>query len=115
MGAPSFPFAELLVFWGGVQQGFDALAWRPIDSATHVGQPTLLLNGDADPWVRVEEAEAIMANLRGRKKLHFFKGLGHQSFLRHQPEEWRATVDAFLSDAVSPVGTRVVQAPAAAR
>ena len=33
MGVPGFPFARLLMFWGGVQNGFNAFAHNPIDYA----------------------------------------------------------------------------------
>jgi alpha-beta hydrolase superfamily lysophospholipase len=93
---PSFPLADLLVFWGGVEQGFNGFSFRPAESATRVTCPTLLMNGDRDPWVRPEEARAIFAGLKGPKTLAFFAGVGHDSCLRNRPDEWNAEVSAFL-------------------
>jgi alpha-beta hydrolase superfamily lysophospholipase len=101
-GLPSFPLAELLVFWGGVQEGFDALRFRPVESASRVDRPTLVLNGDADPWVRPEEAKAVAAALQGPKSLQFFAGVGHDAGIRHRPEQWIRAVGEFLERFVGP-------------
>ena len=97
-GVPSFPLADLLVFWGGVQEGFDGFQFRPVDLALKVQVPTLLINGDRDEWVRVDEARGIYGALRGPKALHLCAGVGHDSCLRHRPVEWRQVVARFLGD-----------------
>lgn len=98
MGLPSFPAAELLVLWGGWQQGFNAFRYKPVDDAAAVRCPTLLMNGDRDPWVTIEEAGAIFDRLGGPKRLKIFPGLRHQSFLHARPQEWRRTVSGFLAE-----------------
>jgi alpha-beta hydrolase superfamily lysophospholipase len=95
-GLPSFLLADLLLYWGGVQQGFDAFAFRPSESAARVASPTLLLSGDRDPWVRPEDARAVFDSLRGPRTLKFLEGVGHDAGLRRRPAEWRAAVAAFL-------------------
>jgi uncharacterized protein len=97
MGVPPFPAAHLLVFWGGVQQGFDGLRFNPVEDAVAVRCPTLLMSGGRDPWVRPEEAQAIYTRLSGPKTFHEFPDLGHQSLLNGHPSEWRETVDTFLA------------------
>lgn len=96
-GIPSFPLADLLVFWGGVQEGFNGFQYRPAESASHIERPTLLMNGDRDPWVRPEEARAIFGALKGPKTLRFFAGVGHDSCLRGQADDWKTTVAEFLA------------------
>jgi uncharacterized protein len=96
-GLPAFPAADLLVFWGGVQQGYNALAFRPYECARGVVSPTLLMNGDADPWVTLDEARTIFDRLGGPKELHVFHGLGHQSFQRARPEDWTRAISVFLA------------------
>src|SRR5205823_6308378 len=59
MGVPAFPLARLLVFWGGVQNGFDAFAHDPVAYAASVKCPALLMHGAHDVRVRPEEAEAV--------------------------------------------------------
>ena len=45
MHVPSFPGAELLVFWGGRQAGFDGFSLNPVEYATSIRCPTLFLHG----------------------------------------------------------------------
>jgi alpha-beta hydrolase superfamily lysophospholipase len=106
-GLPSVPLADMLVFWGGVQQGFDAWKYRPIESAARIDRPTLLMNGDRDPWVRPEEARGIFEALRGPKKLKVFSGVGHDSCLRGRPDEWKRAVSELLDETL---GARLDQA-----
>jgi alpha-beta hydrolase superfamily lysophospholipase len=98
-GVPSFPSADLLVFWGGAQQGFNSFAFRPADSAWHIDRPTLLMNGANDPWVTHADAQRVFDGLRGPKTLKFFRGLGHGSCLAWEPAEWKSAV----MEAVSPL------------
>ena len=65
MGIPSFPLADRLVLWGGLQEGFNGFRYRPVESAMTIDRPTLLMNGDNDPWVRPEEARAIFDGPKG--------------------------------------------------
>ncbi len=90
-GVPSFPLADLLVFWGGAQEGFNGFRYRPVDSAARVRVPTLLMNGDQDEWVRVDEARAIFDALKGPKTLQLFAGVGHDSCLRRRPSSCPAS------------------------
>jgi alpha-beta hydrolase superfamily lysophospholipase len=100
MGLPAFPGARLLVFWGGVQQGFDGFGHNPVDYAADVSCPVLLLHGTDDPWVSVEQVQAIFHELRGPKRLQLFEGLGHESYLATRPGEWTQAVAGFLTDHV---------------
>jgi alpha-beta hydrolase superfamily lysophospholipase len=93
---PSFPAADLLMFWGGVQQGFNPWRFNPAEYAAAVAAPTLLMNGDRDPYVSVTEAHSIFDRLAGPRELKLFSGLGHQSFLRARRGDWTATVARFL-------------------
>ena len=98
MGLPSFPSAELLVFWGGWQQGFNGFEYSPAVDARSVAVPALLMNGDLDPWVTRDEAQAIYDGLQGPKRLKVFRGLRHQSFLNARPAEWKRSVSSFLAE-----------------
>jgi fermentation-respiration switch protein FrsA (DUF1100 family) len=97
LGLPSFPAAELLVFWGSVQMGYNGFAHNPIDYAAAVECPTLLLHGERDPWITTAETEAIAGRLRGPKQLLHVHGLGHEMpFVYGAPELWVKTVKGFL-------------------
>jgi hypothetical protein len=97
-GLPAFPTAHLLVFWGGVQHGFDGFAHNPVDYAASVQCPTLVLHGSKDQLATPEEARSVYERLAGPKTFHLFEGLGHVSFLRQRPDEWRRAIQAFLAD-----------------
>jgi hypothetical protein len=96
-GLPAFPLARLLVFWGGVQNGFDAFAHNPVEYAAGVRCPALLMHGARDPLVHTEEAEGIFAALAGPKRWELFAEAGHQSYCFKCPERWSAVVGEFLN------------------
>lgn len=95
-GLPSFPAAQLMVFWGGVQHGYNGFDHNPVAYARRVTCPTLLLHGDRDNRVSCRQIQSIYQNLGGEKYLHIFEGLGHQSFAAPRPEEWKECVADFL-------------------
>jgi len=97
MRLPSFPAAQLLVFWGGVQQGFNGFHFNPADYARGVRCPTLLMHGERDPRVRLEEMQHIAKNLNSNSVSKVFSSLGHQDYLSSDPAEWRSYVTELLS------------------
>src|SRR5262249_40953369 len=96
MGAPSFPSAELLVFWGGVRGGFDGFALEPVEWARSARAPALVLHGEADPTVSVEQVREVAGALAGPKTLVTFPGVGHESPLSARPAGAREPVARFL-------------------
>lgn len=100
MGLPAFPLAHLLVFWGGVQQGFNGYRHNPVDYAARVVCPVLQMHGTDDPRVTPEQAEAVFANFSGEKKLEWFTAIGHMPYLINRPEQWRRAVADFLTQHV---------------
>lgn len=107
MGIPSFPLADLLVFWGGMQAGFNGFRYRPAESASRIDRPTLLMSGENDEYVRPEEARSIFGGLRGPKALRFFPGVGHDSCLRRRPDEWKRAVSEFLNQVFGASASRI--------
>lgn len=97
MRLPSFPFAELLVFWGGQSGGFNAFAHNPVDYAPAVRCPTLMMHGGKDPRVSVREVERIYEKLGGGKSLVVFPKLGHQSYVEADLNVWREQVKGQLA------------------
>jgi alpha-beta hydrolase superfamily lysophospholipase len=96
VGAPAFPMAHLLLFWGGLQQGFNAYAHNPTAYARSISTPTLLLYGEQDDRVDREEIDEILANLQGEKALRTYPQAGHENYLIKYREEWTRDVEAFL-------------------
>ena len=97
MGLPAWPGAPLLVFWGGVQCGFNGFDHNPADYARAVHCPVLLLHGSADPRVTPEQVQAVFDNLAGEKRFELLDGAGHQPYLDTHPEQWKVAVQSFLS------------------
>jgi hypothetical protein len=96
MGLPSFPFARLLVFWGGVQCGFPAFTHNPVDYAQHVQCPVLLLHGRQDQRVSAAQAQRIFDRFPGAKQIELFDGVAHGSLFAAKPEQWARAVSQFL-------------------
>jgi alpha-beta hydrolase superfamily lysophospholipase len=101
MGLPSFPSAELLGFWGGVQMGFPAFRHNPVDYARTITVPVLMLHGADDPRATRQQARRVFDALPGHKEFVEFSGLKHQSLYRASQERWTSAVAAFLSVAVA--------------
>lgn len=97
MGAPEVPMAGLLVFWGGVQNGFWAFNHNPEEYAKNVNCPVFLMYGEKDNRVSREEIDAIYANAKGKKQLVLFPLAGHENYLNKYKEEWKTSVGSFLS------------------
>ena len=96
MGLPSFPCAQLLVFWGGVQHGMNGFAHNPFEYAAHVTCPALVMHGAQDKRVSVPEVQAVFDALAGPKHLEIFPEVGHESCYRTRPDLWNAQVTEFL-------------------
>lgn len=96
MGIPSFPMAGLLVFWGGVQNGFWGFGHQPQRYAKAVECPTLLLYGEKDDRVTRTETDIIFAALKGPKQLVTFPEAGHENYLIRYRKEWTQNVQFFL-------------------
>ena len=97
MKVPSFPMANLLVFWGGVQNNFNAFKHNPSNYAKNINCPALLLYGEKDNKVSNAETDLIFNNLQGEKMMKKFPLAGHENYLIKYRSEWIAEVKAFLS------------------
>lgn len=96
LGVPTMPLAHLLMFWGGVQNNFNAYSHNPVEYARSIDCPTLLLYGEKDDKVIPEETQAIFKNLAGPKALVTFPEAGHESYLIRYRQEWTTAVASFL-------------------
>lgn len=96
MNAPTFPMAGLLVFWGGIQNGFWAFGHNPSEYAKSINCTTLLLYGEQDKKVSMGETAEIFSNIPGTKKLKIFPEAGHENLLNKNSDTWKNEVSAFL-------------------
>lgn len=97
MGVPTFPMAGLLVFWGGVQNGFWAFSHNPTAYASSVDCPMLLMYGEKDDKVSIEETNQIFQNVSTAKQLKLFPKAGHENYLNQYRGEWTESVSQFLT------------------
>lgn len=96
MNLPSFPFAESLLFYGGLQTGFNAFQHKPIEYAKKNTFPTLLLYGAKDARVTLAEVSAIYENLAGQKELVILNNSAHEVYLNDDATAWHKAIDNFL-------------------
>jgi hypothetical protein len=96
VGIPTFPVTELLIFWGGVQQGYSGFAHNPADYAARADCPVLMLQGKRDRRVTPEQAQAVFNNLRGPKQLIWFEESGHETYFDRGAQLWRRSIEEFL-------------------
>lgn len=96
VGVPAFPLSDLLVFWGGVENGFNAFNHNPEDYAKQIKSPVLLLYGERDDRVTREEIDNIFNNLTGPKTLVTYPLAGHESYLNDYATQWKGDVQRFL-------------------
>jgi uncharacterized protein len=96
LNLPLFPMANLLVFWGGVQNDFWAFSHKPIKYAKSITCPTLLLYGEQDDRVSRNEIDEIFTNLAGPKTLKTYPNAGHENYLKNYEAEWLFDVGGFL-------------------
>ena len=102
MHLPSFPCAQLLVFWGGIQQGYNGFHFNPADYACEVHCPLLLLHGEKDARVTLSQMNRLVHNLNPSSRYKVFAGLEHQSYVSARPDEWRNYVTEFLANVRRP-------------
>jgi pimeloyl-ACP methyl ester carboxylesterase len=96
MHVPSFPSAELLVFWGGWHWGFDGFKHNPLAYAPSVHCPVLLMHGARDTRVSVAAARRVFDAVEGVKEFVTFEQSGHESYLSTHAIQWRTAVARFI-------------------
>ncbi len=94
---PAFPAAELLVFWGGLQHGFNGLAHNPITYARDITCPVWLHHGKQDKWTSLAEIKALFENFPGAKTLVVSPNSGHHQLVGVDRQRWDNHVKLFLA------------------
>jgi uncharacterized protein len=110
MNVPSFPMANLLVFWGGIQNDFNAFKHNPDNYAKNITCPTLLLSGEKDEKVSMNEINRIFKNLAGKKQLITYPLAGHENYLVKYKEQWTNDISMFLNTFVDTSGSSIISA-----
>jgi hypothetical protein len=97
MGLPGSPFAELLLFWGSVQQGFNYFSHRPLDFARSVHCPALILHGGMDGLATAEGARRIAQTIGKSARYVAYAGVRHMPIVEARPDDWKREVGSFLA------------------
>jgi uncharacterized protein len=97
MRLSGWPFAELLLFWGSVQSGFNFFSHNPVDYARSVNWPALILHGEKDERVTLDEARTIASAMGTNSRFVAFSGVPHMPIVDARPEQWRWEVEKFLA------------------
>jgi hypothetical protein len=96
VGLPGSPFAELLLFWGSVQNGSNLFSHRPVDYARAVRRPALVLHGERDDRATSGEARRIARAMGANAHFISYPGVAHVPIVQARPEEWTRDTTAFL-------------------
>lgn len=97
-GIPAFPNDYILTFWGGHHLGFNGFKHVPEHYAKNINIPTLLLQGENDQYISLEETETIYRNLNARKKRVYFVEAKHEDLFDHDKTLWLNEVFHFLKE-----------------
>ncbi len=102
MGLPGSPFAELLLFWGSVQNGFNMFSHNPVDYARAVKHPALILHGEQDARTTIDQARSIALAMGAHARFIAYAGVSHicQSSKRGQRGLDSGRGDVFGTDSL---------------
>ncbi|MGR3273560.1 alpha/beta hydrolase [Acaryochloris marina NIES-2412] len=93
---PPFPLAELLIFWGGIQHGVNGFSHNPIEFAQAIQCPTLVMQGQQDPWTTVQEVKALFQQITAPKQLVIAPDGGHHQLIGIDRSLWETSLSSFL-------------------
>jgi len=97
MGVPAFPAAHLLVFWGGIENGFWGFSHSPAEFSKSIRTPSMMIYGEKDARVNRSENDRIYENLAGEKHLLVFPEAAHGNYFDKDLEKWKRNVKSFLN------------------
>ena len=95
MHLPQF-IAYPFTFWGGTINGFNAFSLEPEQYAKDIDCPTLLIYGEKDDRVSMDETTSIFNNLGGVKELKIYSNSGHDNYLENDKEQWKKDIRDFI-------------------
>ena len=93
---PPSPMAELMVFWGGIQHGFNGFAHKPIEDAKAVRCPVLILAGKRDRSISIDKVKRLANNFTSLSQLVIFPEANHELLVRNNQQLWTQSVKNLL-------------------
>lgn len=96
-GLPAFPYPPLVVWFGEREAGLKISQVSPLDAVSTISpRPILLVHGEGDTVVPVENAYRMYAAAGEPKDLYIVPHGGHTGFLQSQPQEYPRRIRAFF-------------------
>lgn len=99
-GIVSRPVARLFELLVAPILGVAPSDLRPIDRIAGVGAPVMIIGGAIDPLTTPAETRALFERAREPKSIWMVDGAGHYDFESFAPDEYRARVLPFLTQAL---------------
>lgn len=96
LGVPSFPAAEILLFWGNQQLGVDGFGHDLVAYAGAIDVPVLVSHGTSDNRASVAGARKVHDALRGNKQILMIEGAGHVNPCLTGGARWDRSVSNFV-------------------
>ncbi len=96
MGLPPQPISTMLIFWGGIINGFWAYDLKPSSYVKNIKCPVLLQRGSNDPRVTLAETTELFNNIPSQKKWVEYNESAHESLCTKENNKWVTEVSAFL-------------------
>jgi len=96
LGVPSFPAAEILLFWGNQQLDVDGFRHDLVMYAGAIDVPVLVSHGTRDNRASVAGARKVHDALRGNKQMLVIEGAGHVNPCLTGGENWNQSVSNFV-------------------
>ena len=101
-GLPPFPYAPLVAWFGEQEAGMDIQLMRPIDEIDQIApRPILLIHGDQDATVPIENSRALYQAAGEPKQLYVVKNAGHGGFLEADPQGFSLILGNFFNQYLS--------------
>ena len=98
MSVPSFPSAEMLLFWGGQQLGENGFDHDVVAYGRLITLPVMMLHGERDNRASLSGAKQVHAALAGEKELMVLPEAGHVNPCLSDPAAWQSAVAWFIRD-----------------
>lgn len=96
-GLPPFPFAPLVIFFGEQEARLNIGLVRPIDDIARISpRAVMLMHGQLDGLLSVDNSERLYEAAREPKELVIFPTAMHGALLTNDPVLWETRVTAFL-------------------
>jgi pimeloyl-ACP methyl ester carboxylesterase len=99
MHAPSFPSAQLLMFWAGRQWDQNSFAHKPVDYAASLTCPALFMHGTDDPRAKLIEGRRVFEAAPEPKQFLAFEAVAHNAYVTERPTQWKTAVAALIEKA----------------